>query len=63
MAGARRGPRGQGGHDTEPLMKTELRNALLIHNPNAGNGGSGRRRILDEARRILSCGGIETEIV
>jgi diacylglycerol kinase (ATP) len=44
-------------------MKSELRNALLIHNPNAGNGGSGRRRILDEARRILSCGGIETEIV
>jgi diacylglycerol kinase (ATP) len=44
-------------------MKNELRNALLIHNPNAGNGGSGRRRILDEARRILSCGGIETEIV
>ncbi len=35
-------------------MQPNLRNALLIHNPNAGNGGSGRRRMLDEARRILS---------
>src|SRR5438477_8432827 len=33
-----------------PLMTTDLRNALLIHNPNAGNGGSGRRRTLDAAR-------------
>jgi diacylglycerol kinase (ATP) len=42
-------------------MTFALRNALLIHNPNAGNGGSGRRRMLDEARRIFSSGGIETD--
>ena len=42
-------------------MLPSLRNALLIHNPNAGNGGSGRRRLLDEARRILSRGGIEVD--
>jgi len=39
-----------------------LRNALLIHNPNAGLGGRGRRRILDEARRILFAGGIEAHL-
>jgi diacylglycerol kinase (ATP) len=43
-------------------MLPSLRNALLIHNPNAGNGGSGRRRLLDEARRILSQGGIEVDL-
>jgi diacylglycerol kinase (ATP) len=43
-------------------MKGNLRNALLIHNPNAGNGGSGRRRMLDEARRIFSFAGIEAEL-
>jgi diacylglycerol kinase (ATP) len=43
-------------------MLPPLRNALLIHNPNAGNGGTGRRRMLDEARRILSLGGIEAEL-
>src|ERR1700737_1810778 len=43
-------------------MQPHLRNALLIHNPNAGNGGGGRRRMLDEARRILSLGGIEAEL-
>ena len=43
-------------------MQPNLRNALLIHNPNAGNGGSGRRRMLDEARRILSHGGIEADL-
>ena len=43
-------------------MTAELRNALLIHNPNAGNGGSGRRRILDEARRIFASGGIEADL-
>jgi diacylglycerol kinase (ATP) len=41
---------------------TFMRNALLIHNPNAGNGGSGRRRMLDEARRIFAGGGIETDL-
>jgi len=35
---------------------------LLIHNPNAGYGGSGRRRKLDEACRILALGGIETDL-
>src|SRR5258707_12834913 len=45
-------------------MHPNLRNALLIHNPNAGNGGSGRRRrrMLDEAPRILSLGGIEADL-
>ena len=43
-------------------MLPSLRNALLIHNPNAGNGGKGRRRVLDEARRILSLGGIEADL-
>jgi diacylglycerol kinase (ATP) len=42
-------------------MQADLQNALLIHNPNAGNGGGGRRRLLDEARRILSRGGIEVD--
>src|SRR3989440_9681397 len=45
-----------------PLMTTDLRNALLIHNPNAGNGGSGRRRTLDAARHIFAAGGIESEL-
>src|SRR5271154_1800919 len=43
-------------------METQFRDALLIHNPNAGSGGTGRRRQLDEARRILSAGGIEAEL-
>ena len=43
-------------------MTTDLRNALLIHNPNAGNGGSGRRRTLDAARHIFAAGGIESEL-
>jgi diacylglycerol kinase (ATP) len=41
-------------------MTSELHNALLIHNPRAGSGG--RRRLLEEARRILAAGGIETEL-
>src|SRR5713226_3300423 len=45
-----------------PRMSTDLRNALLIHNPNAGNGGSGRRRTLDAARHIFAAGGIEAEL-
>jgi diacylglycerol kinase (ATP) len=44
-------------------MIGDLHNALLIHNPNAGNGGTGRRRMLDEARRILSSAGVEAELV
>lgn len=43
-------------------MTTEIHNALLIHNPNAGNGGHGRRNLLDEARRIFAAGGIHTEL-
>ncbi len=43
-------------------MTTDLRNALLIHNPNAGNGGSGRRRTLDAARHIFAAGGIHAEL-
>jgi hypothetical protein len=27
-------------------MDTCIQNALLIHNPNAGNGGNGRRKLL-----------------
>ena len=44
-------------------MTGNLRNALLIHNPNAGNGGNGRRQMLDEARRIFSHAGIEAELI
>jgi diacylglycerol kinase (ATP) len=43
-------------------MTGNLQNALLIHNPNAGNGGTRRRRILDEARRIFASGGIQVEL-
>ncbi len=42
-------------------MPTDLHNALLIHNPRAGNGG-GRSRELNVARKILADGGIETEL-
>src|SRR5258708_20458161 len=45
-----------------PLMTTNLRNALLIHNPNAGNGGRGRRRTLDAARHIFAAGGIQSDL-
>ncbi len=37
-------------------------NALLIHNPRAGNGGNTRRRLLDKARQELAANGIETEL-
>lgn len=40
-----------------------MRNALLIHNPNAGSGGSSRRHTLDQARRIFSSVGIEAELI
>jgi len=43
-------------------MTAELRNALMIHNPNAGNGGKGREHQIDEARRIFSSSGIETQL-
>jgi diacylglycerol kinase (ATP) len=41
---------------------TELHNALLIHNPNAGSGGNARRKRLDEARRIFAQRGIEVAL-
>src|SRR6202045_4353833 len=50
------------GKSGRSMLPGNLRNALLIHNPNAGNGGSGRRRMLDEARRIFSFAGIEAEL-
>ena len=43
-------------------METRFHNALLIHNPNAGTGGNARRRLIEQARRILSDGGIEAEL-
>jgi diacylglycerol kinase (ATP) len=43
-------------------MTTDLRNALLIHNPNAGGGGGKRRLTLDAARHIFAAGGIESEL-
>jgi diacylglycerol kinase (ATP) len=43
-------------------MNSKLRNALLIHNPNAGGGGRGRQRGLAEARHIFAGGGIQTEL-
>jgi diacylglycerol kinase (ATP) len=47
---------------TWETMDAQFQNALLIHNPNAGFGGDGRRRLLDQARRILSSNGIEAEL-
>jgi YegS/Rv2252/BmrU family lipid kinase len=44
------------------LPMTELHNALLIHNPNAGSGGEARRRELDTARRIFAGRGIEVAL-
>jgi diacylglycerol kinase (ATP) len=43
-------------------MSTEIQNALVIHNPNAGSGGNARRRLLDEARKILASSGIDAEL-
>ena len=43
-------------------MPPEIQNALLIHNPNAGNGGNGRRTMIEEARRIFAASGIQTEL-
>src|SRR5438552_7014154 len=49
-------------HEPEPTMTINLRNALLIHNPNAGGGGKGRRHTLDTARHIFASRGIESEL-
>ena len=43
-------------------MTAHLQNALLIHNPNAGNGGRGRRGTIDAALQIFAAGGIESEL-
>ncbi len=43
-------------------MTADLQNALLIHNPNAGNGGHGRRRLLDQARHIFATRGIDADL-
>ncbi len=53
------------GHERETsslTMTSDLRNALLIHNPNAGGGGNGRRRTLDAARHIFAAGGIHSDL-
>lgn len=53
----------QNGGDLLDLAKsTRFENALLIHNPNAGNGGSARRQHIDEARKFLATHGIEAEL-
>ena len=43
-------------------MTADLQNALLIHNPNAGNGGIARRRLLDKARHIFATRGIDADL-
>ena len=43
-------------------MNADLQNALLIHNPNAGNGGHARRRLLDKARHIFASRGIDADL-
>src|SRR5215470_15721723 len=43
-------------------MTADLQNALLIHNPNAGNGGNARRRLLDKARHIFATRGIDADL-
>jgi diacylglycerol kinase (ATP) len=43
-------------------MTSDLRNALLIHNPNAGGGGKDRSRTLDTARHIFAAGGIHSDL-
>jgi diacylglycerol kinase (ATP) len=43
-------------------MDARIQDAVLIHNPNAGNGGNGRRRLVDQARRILASNGIEADL-
>ena len=43
-------------------MIADLQNALMIHNPNAGNGGTGRRSLLDQARHIFASRGIDADL-
>jgi diacylglycerol kinase (ATP) len=44
------------------MTTSDLHNALLIHNPNAGSSGKARRKQLDHARKVLAAGGIEAEL-
>jgi len=43
-------------------MTSDLQNALMIHNPNAGNGGHSRRSLLDKARHIFASRGIDADL-
>ena len=43
-------------------MTADLQNALMIHNPNAGNGGSRRHHLLDQARHIFATRGIDADV-
>lgn len=43
-------------------MTGQIQNAVLIHNPNAGNGGHGRRRLLDKARHTFASRGIDADL-
>ena len=43
-------------------MTANLQDALMIHNPNAGNGGSRRHRLLDQARHIFATRGIDADL-
>ncbi len=43
-------------------MDTVIQNALLIHNPNAGSGSNGRRKLIDQARQIFASNGIEADL-
>jgi YegS/Rv2252/BmrU family lipid kinase len=43
-------------------MTSDLQNALMIHNPSAGNGGHARRGLLDQARHIFATRGIDADL-
>src|SRR5260221_3233539 len=43
-------------------MDMRFNNAMLIQKPNAGSGGNGWRRLIDEARQFLSQNGIQAEL-
>src|SRR5215469_3192702 len=48
---------------TGTRMTADLQNALMIHNPNAGNGGGhARRGLLDKARHIFASRGIDADL-
>lgn len=44
-------------------MTADLQNALMIHNPNAGNGGGhARHHLLDKARHVFASRGIDADL-